>query len=68
MQRRGVAYEQPLRYAGQYQDNESGLHDNPLRCIRTIKQTAPLSPLKTALNEGGERADTCCYRRWPASL
>ena len=31
MQRRGVVYEQPLRYAGQYQDNESGLHYNLFR-------------------------------------
>ena len=31
MQRRGAVYEQPLRYAGQYQDNESGLHYNLFR-------------------------------------
>ncbi|MEB6334755.1 RHS repeat-associated core domain-containing protein [Serratia rhizosphaerae] len=31
MQRRGAAYEQPLRYAGQYQDSESGLHYNLFR-------------------------------------
>ncbi|MGL6019745.1 MAG: RHS repeat-associated core domain-containing protein [Gibbsiella quercinecans] len=30
-QRSGPVYEQPLRYAGQYQDNESGLHYNLFR-------------------------------------
>ncbi|CAO98043.1 Hypothetical protein ETA_29970 [Erwinia tasmaniensis Et1/99] len=30
-QRTGPVYEQPLRYAGQYQDNESGLHYNLFR-------------------------------------
>lgn len=30
-QRNGVVYDQPLRYAGQYQDKESGLHYNLFR-------------------------------------
>ncbi|XDO53365.1 RHS repeat-associated core domain-containing protein [Erwinia pyrifoliae] len=30
-QRTGPVYDQPLRYAGQYQDNESGLHYNLFR-------------------------------------
>ncbi|CCG88191.1 RHS repeat-associated core domain-containing protein [Erwinia piriflorinigrans] len=30
-QRTGTVYDQPLRYAGQYQDNESGLHYNLFR-------------------------------------
>ncbi|MBI6151562.1 RHS domain-containing protein, partial [Serratia surfactantfaciens] len=28
--RQGAQYQQPLRYAGQYQDDESGLHYNTL--------------------------------------
>ncbi|BEM28117.1 hypothetical protein SME05J_16870 [Serratia marcescens] len=29
--RQGAQYQQPLRYAGQYQDDESGLHYNLFR-------------------------------------
>ncbi|VEI66896.1 Uncharacterized conserved protein [Serratia rubidaea] len=49
MQCRGAVYEQPLRYAGQYQDNESGLHYNLFRYYEPFTTQDPIG-LRGGLN------------------